>query len=110
VNVYLCVQNIGLFVERLADIDPELMTQHLALLTVQIDSPAFQIRSSLLQAMGRVLAYIHGMSEQLTSVNTAAGSLNGKRDYVNRIVFYLKPWMQGIARSYLHFDRICNAD
>jgi hypothetical protein len=37
-------KNIGIFIEALAKANPDLMSQHLAVLKVQIDSPAHQIR------------------------------------------------------------------
>lgn len=58
-------KNIGTFIESLAKINPDLMCQHLATLKTQIDSPAHQIRSSLLIAMGMVISNIHKVSEEL---------------------------------------------
>jgi hypothetical protein len=48
------------------------MTQHFASLKQQIDSPAHQIRSSLLHAMGHVIAYIHSESESLSKAGDNA--------------------------------------
>ena len=59
------VKNIGAFIEALAEVNPDLMSHNLATLKVQIDSPAYQIRSSLLHAMGFVITYIHHASEDL---------------------------------------------
>ena len=61
------VKNIGGFLEALAKTNPHLMSQHFASLKEQIDSPAHQIRSSLLHAMGLVVAYIHREVEALNS-------------------------------------------
>ena len=61
------VKNIGAFIEALARVNPDLMTQYWPILGVQIDSRAYQIRSSLLHAMGLVISYIHTASADHTS-------------------------------------------
>lgn len=59
------VKNIGIFIESLAKINPDLISQHLAILKGQIDSRAYQIRSSLVHAMGLLISYIHKVSQDL---------------------------------------------
>ena len=59
------VKNIGTFIESLARVNPDLISQHLAILKGQIDSRAYQIRSSLVHAMGLLISYIHKVSQDL---------------------------------------------
>ena len=70
------VKNIGTFLEALARINPHLMSQHFAALKEQIDSPAHQIRSSLMGAMGLVVAYIHREVEALNNNNNNNNNSN----------------------------------
>ena len=72
------VKNIGSFIEALARISPDVMSQHLATLKSQIDSPAYMIRSSLLHAMGSVISYIHKASEEKIGTGTAEGESDKK--------------------------------
>jgi non-SMC mitotic condensation complex subunit 1, N-term len=76
-SMSLGAKNIGSFIEALARVNPVLMSSHLATLKGQIDSPAHQIRSSLLQAMGLVVSSIHKASQGHT------GSTGDKGDTVN---------------------------
>ena len=76
-SMSLGAKNIGSFIEALARVNPVLMSSHLATLKGQIDSPAHQIRSSLLQAMGLVVSSIHKASQAHT------GSTGDKGDTVN---------------------------
>lgn len=76
-SMSLGAKNIGSFIEALARVNPVLMSSHLATLKAQIDSPAHQIRSSLLQAMGLVVSSIHKASQAHT------GSTGDMGDTVN---------------------------
>lgn len=73
-SMSLGAKNIGSFIEALAKVNPVLMSSHLATLKGQIDSPAHQIRSSLLQAMGLVVSSIHKAS--LGPIGLKEGNIN----------------------------------
>ena len=80
-SMSLGAKNIGSFIEALARVNPVLMSSHLATLKGQIDSPAHQIRSSLLQAMGLVVSSIHKASQGHTgSTGDKGDTLNGEDD------------------------------
>jgi len=73
----LGVKNVGTFIESLAKANPQLMTSQLPVVMKQLDSAAHQIRSSLLQAMGLVIAHIH---KTCTAAEAAAASGNAEAD------------------------------
>lgn len=80
-SMSLGAKNIGSFIEALARVNPVLMSSHLATLKGQIDSPAHQIRSSLLQAMGLVVSSIHKASQAHTgSTGDKGDTVNGEND------------------------------
>lgn len=53
------VKNVGTFMELLTKMNPELIIQNLPVINGQIDSPAHQIRSSVITALGYLVAHIH---------------------------------------------------
>lgn len=71
------VKNVGTFIEVVAAKYPELMTTFMPILKPQVDSKTFQMRSSLLHAMGSVVAYIHKAS---VAAQTNTQMQNGEND------------------------------
>jgi condensin complex subunit 1 len=56
------VKYLGAFLVSLAELRPELIVSCLPLILRQLDSDAWQMRSSILQAMGLVAAHIHTLA------------------------------------------------
>lgn len=59
------VKHVANFFESFAEGSPELMTVYFPLVKQLVDSPAAQIRSSILHAMGIVVIHIHKSSENI---------------------------------------------
>ncbi len=53
------VKHIGLFIESFARLSPQVLAQLFPLVIKLVDSPAHQIRSAMVQAMGSIVAFVH---------------------------------------------------
>lgn len=82
------IKNIASFVEAFAKSAPACISETFPILVKQLDSPAHQIRSAVIQACGFIVTYIHdtvtaqqeqqqtGQSSEATDTNEAEGGRN----------------------------------
>lgn len=68
------VKNVGTFMELLTKLNPELIIQNLPVINGQIDSPAHQIRSSVITALGYLVAHIHTLCVASNVSDTSANA------------------------------------
>lgn len=71
-------KNIASFLEAFAKVAPAAMSDAFPVLIKQLDSPAHQIRSAIIQACGFIISYIHAtVTKQETATGAVAVTVSG---------------------------------